>query len=167
MHPNYPYHHNHPSGLVVLNPSFFPRISSVFHRQLELVGLPHRGIGMSGPGILKNIPGFQLIRVRCTLSFYTQQTAFLWNWWNRLTFAWCLRACISVFHEALGPSPPEEILAHSLRGASLLAAFKGIVFLSEKCQVAPWSSLYTFVKHYKIDSKSAFGRKVLQKVVKV
>lgn len=61
MHPNYPYHHNHPSGLVVLNPSFFPRISSVFHRQLELVGLPHRGIGMSGPGILKNIPGFQLL----------------------------------------------------------------------------------------------------------
>lgn len=72
-------------------------------------------------------------------------------------------------YESAGRSLSGGILAHLVRSAATFAAFDRVASLSEISHAATWSSLHTFLKHYKVDVESLaealLGCRVLQKVV--
>lgn len=68
-----------------------------------------------------------------------------------------------------GKGPPQGITEHSIRGATMPAAFKEACSLGDICKAATLSFLNTFFRHYHIAvaalAKATFGRKDLQKLV--
>lgn len=80
-----------------------------------------------------------------------------------------IRSCIREAYAALGLTPPVGIVAHSTRSVATSAAFANHASAEEICRAAAWSSLSTFIRHYKINTRdsadAAFGRRVLQHVI--
>ena len=72
---------------------------------------------------------------------------------------------ISLAYNLSGKSPPEHLTAHSTRALSTSAAFQRGTEVPDICRATTWSTLSTFVKHYRLDVRArqdaAFGRAVL------
>jgi hypothetical protein len=70
---------------------------------------------------------------------------------SKATLARWVKEAIQKGYEALDETPPGGIKAHSTRHASASwADLKGVSVL-DICQQANWTTLHTFLKHYKLD----------------
>lgn len=73
-------------------------------------------------------------------------------------------------YRAVEEAVPEGITAHSVRGAATSAAFKGVGFIRGICRAATWASPHIYTRRYHIHTSAsaevAFGRRVLQSVVR-
>ncbi|XP_068108865.1 uncharacterized protein [Hyperolius riggenbachi] len=83
---------------------------------------------------------------------------------SRTIASWLIKA-IQGAYRAINVEPPDGIRAHSTRGmASSWAAYSN-VSASKICQAANWSSINTFISHYKVDVSAStlvqFGRAVI------
>lgn len=80
-----------------------------------------------------------------------------------------IRSCIREAYKAAGLEVPKGVTAHSTQSAATSAALSNRASVTEICKAATWTSLSTFVRHYKIDkldsADAAFGRRVLQQVI--
>lgn len=123
--------------------------------------------------------------VRRALKFYLKRTEYIRNTDSLLvnmdppprmgarishsSISRALRSCIKEAYLALGLIPPEGITVHSTRSAATSAAFFNRASTEEIWKAAAWSSISTFIRHYKINTKhledDAFGRRVLQQVI--
>lgn len=81
------------------------------------------------------------------------------------TISWWIKGCLIVAFQASGVEIPQDITAHSLRGAATSAVYRSFPSL-ETIKGSNWKSVHSFTKHYKIDKLAspevAFGRVVLQ-----
>lgn len=69
-------------------------------------------------------------------------------------------------YKASGLEVPKGITAHSTRSATTSEALSNRASVDEICRAATWTSLSTFVRHYKLDSaEAAFSRRVLRQVI--
>lgn len=79
-----------------------------------------------------------------------------------------IRTCICEAYKALNLVPPEGITAHSTCSTVASAALLNRALIEDICKAATWSSVSTFVHHYKLHTQdsadTAFGRRVLQQV---
>lgn len=161
------------------DPSFIPKVNSLFHRAQELV-LPSFCPRPEHP----REKAWHSLDVRRALRFYTERSrsfrkteALFVNFGGGRqgqkasagTLARWLRSCIEMAYQAKGEEPPEGITAHSLRSAATSAAFDGCSSMAEICRAATWSSVHTFARHYRVDvsasADASLGRRVLQQVV--
>lgn len=80
-----------------------------------------------------------------------------------------IRSCISEAYKATRRVPPEGITAHSTRSAATSTALVNRASIEDICKAALWSSVSTFIRHYRLNTYSsadaAFGRRVLQQVI--
>lgn len=65
------------------------------------------------------------------------------------------RTCIKEAYITLGLLPRPGITAHSTRSAATSAAFANWTSAEKICRAADWSSLSTFVWHYKINTRAS------------
>ena len=74
--------------------------------------------------------------------------------------------CIKICYALAKKQPPEVLRAHSTRAKAATTALAHGVPVLDICQAATWASLYTFTKHYCLDSQvrqdGHFARLVLQ-----
>lgn len=162
-----------------MDPTFRPKVVSPFHMGLD-IALPSFCPHPWHPQERK----WHTLDVRRALKFYLKRTEAIQNT-DRLLInispprlgdkmssspiSGALRSCIKEAYIVLYLSPPIGIMAHSTRSAATSAAFANRTSAEEICRVAAWSSLSTFIRHYRInvwDSEDAsFGRRVLQQVI--
>lgn len=161
-----------------LDPSFVPKVNSLFHRSQELV-LPifcprprHR---------LEKL--WHTLDVRRAIKIYINRTmvirhtdalfvsflpSSLGSKISSPTLGRWIRACISVACEAQSLPIPRGITAHSTRSAATSAAWSTRASVEEICRAATWASPTAFIRHYRLDvyasSDASFGRRVLQGV---
>ena len=76
-----------------------------------------------------------------------------------------LKSCVIEAYKMQKQPVPQGLTAHSIRGMATNAAFSHSASPLEVCRTATWSSLSTFIRHYRINTHSAqdaaFGRRVL------
>lgn len=161
-----------------LDPSFVPKVNSVFHRQQEII-LPDFCPQPRHPLETQ----WHTLDVRRALRRYIARTkacrkseallvsfhpATLGQKVSSQTVARWIKACISLAYGAQNRQIPGRIWAHSTRSAATSAAWSTQASILEICRAATWTSLSPFVRHYKIDSfasaDASFGRRVLQSV---
>lgn len=79
-----------------------------------------------------------------------------------------LRSCIQEAYKASKLVPPEGITSHSTRSVATSAAWANRALVEDVCKAATWSSISTFIRHYRLNAYSsadaAFGRRGLQQV---
>lgn len=162
-----------------MDPSFTPKIASKFHRAQEIC-LP----------LFCPFPKHPLERrwhtldVRRALKIFLvrtesfRKTDFLFinisppNRGKRMSMAAISSTiwnCMKEAYVAAKLEVPAGITAHSTRSAAANAAFNNRAFIEEICKAATWSSVSTFIHHYRINASdladAAFGRRVLQQVI--
>ncbi|XP_060537977.1 uncharacterized protein LOC132709142 [Pantherophis guttatus] len=161
-----------------LDPSFIPKVNSVFHRAQEVV-LPNFCPNPRHP-LEKR---WHTLDVRRALKVYVSRTATfrrsdalfvsflpasLGLKISSTTLGRWIRACISAAYEASDLPVPRRITAHSTRSAATSAAWSTRASIEEICRAAAWTSPSPFVRHYRLDTfasaDAAFGRRVLQGV---
>ncbi|XP_034272372.1 uncharacterized protein LOC117664972 [Pantherophis guttatus] len=162
-----------------LDTTFIPKINSYFHRAQEIV-LPN--FCPDPKHTLEKM--WHTLDVRRTLISYMKRTAtfrktealfvsFLPSSMGKKvssnTVGRWIKACISAAYASQGVKVPSRVLPHSTRSVATSAAWATQASIEEICKAATWSSISSFVKHYKIDSfasaDAAFGRRVLQSII--
>lgn len=161
------------------DPSFIPKINTVFHRAQDLV-IPsffprpvHRLEKQ-----WHNIDARRALRCYIDRTRPLRKTDYLFvHFRGRKTgqkasstvLSCWLKELISLAYQEAGKRPPEGVTAHSIRGAATSAAYVGHSSLEEICKAATWSNPNTFITHYRIDqaraAEAAMGRRVLQTVL--
>lgn len=142
-----------------LDPSFLPKVYSLFHRAQELI-LPT----LCPKPNPSNECAWHYLDIKRVLSFYTDGTRdfrrsealfLLFGCPSRSKKAsvsslscW-LRLAIVEAYKAVGN--PVGVMAYSTRGAATSAVFDGAASLESICRVATWVSLNTFICHYRIE----------------
>ncbi|XP_060546579.1 uncharacterized protein LOC132711485 [Pantherophis guttatus] len=161
-----------------LDPSFIPKVNSVFHRAQEVV-LPNFCPNPRHPLEQR----WHTLDVRRALKVYVSRTATfrrsdalfvsflpasLGSKISSTTLGRWIRACISAAYEASDLPVPRRITAHSTRSAATSAAWSTRASIEEICRAAAWTLPSPFVRHYRLDTfasaDAAFGRRVLQGV---
>lgn len=159
-----------------LDPSFVPKVNTVFHRSQELI-LPTL---CPNPRSSKERLWHSL-DVKRALSFYLdhskeyRKSEALFVLFGGLSkgkrasvssLSRWLKLAIIEAYRAVGKEPLGGITAHSTRGAATTAAFEGVHSMESVCRAVTWASADTFIRHYKIDqaasAEATFGRRVLQ-----
>ncbi|XP_060542104.1 endonuclease/exonuclease/phosphatase family domain-containing protein 1 isoform X6 [Pantherophis guttatus] len=162
-----------------LDPTFVPKINSVFHRAQELI-LPNFCPRPSHPRERR----WHALDVRRALRIYLKRTApfrrseslfvsFLptsqGGKVSSSTIGRWIRQTIAAAYDSRSLPRPSRLTAHSTRSASTTAAWATQAPLLEICRAATWSSPSPFIRHYKLDqfasAEASFGRRVLQRVV--
>ncbi|XP_034274849.1 uncharacterized protein LOC117666340 [Pantherophis guttatus] len=161
-----------------LDPSFIPKVNSIFHRSQEVV-LPD-----FCPAPRHHLEKrWHTLDVRRAVKIYIARTAAfrrsdalfmsflpssLGSKTSSSTLGRWIRACISTAYEASALPAPRNITAHSTRSAATSAAWSTRATIDEICRAATWASPSPFVRHYRLDkfasADAAFGRRVLQGV---
>ncbi|XP_041436134.1 uncharacterized protein LOC121399455 [Xenopus laevis] len=166
---------------VVLKPAFgfLPKVISKFHMDLEVI-LPSF---FPSPKSAQEKVWHTLDLVRA-IRIYLERTE-AWRKSERMfivpngyrkgqapskrTISSWIVAAIAKAYNVAGRRVPEGLKAHSTRALASSWAAQARESPENICKSARWSSLNTFVKHYKLDVLSSqeakFGRKVLQSVV--
>lgn len=159
-----------------LDPSFMPKVNSVFHRSQDLI-LPT----LCPNPKTDEEKAWHSLDVKRALSLYLSRSReyrksealfILYGGPSKGRKAsvpsisrW-LKVTIVEAYKAVGKDPPGGITAHSTRGAATSTVFEGFHSLEAICRAATWASADTFIRHYKIDqaasAEAAFGRRVLQ-----
>ncbi|XP_070582571.1 uncharacterized protein [Erythrolamprus reginae] len=169
----------YPDRLVLrLDPTFIPKINSLFHRKQEIV-LPdfcthgHHQLELRWHKL--DVRRAVKIYIRRTESFRRSERLFIsfsqtksgLGVSPRSISRW-IRECIA---EAYGTTPhilPQGITAHSTRSAATSAAWRTQASAEDICRAATWTAPSTFIRHYKLDiyasAEASFGRRVLQRV---
>ncbi|XP_044128693.1 uncharacterized protein LOC122922220 isoform X1 [Bufo gargarizans] len=87
---------------------------------------------------------------------------------SKSSIARWIKDTITLCYKNQNLDPPSNIRAHSTRAVSTTFAERAGASLDDICRAASWSSIHTFVKHYRLDlsgtSGLSFGQKVLQAV---
>lgn len=162
-----------------LDPTFLPKVNSVFHRSQELI-LPNFCPRPSHPRERR----WHTLDVRRALRIYLKRTAGVRRSESLFvsflpvslglrvtasTIGRWIRQTIASAYDFRSLPRPARVTAHSTRSASTSAAWSTQASLLEICRAATWSSPVPFIRHYKIDTfasaEAAFGRQVLQQVV--
>lgn len=162
-----------------LDPSFIPKASSHFHNDQEL----------SLPSFCPH-PRHRVERewhsldVRRALKFFLEHTGEfrrldhlfinisppnLGGWMSSQTIGTAISCCIKEAYRAARLVPPEGITAHSTRSAVTSAALANRASIENICKAVTWSTVSTFIRHYRLNiyssADAAFGRRVLQQVM--
>ena len=157
------------------DPTFRPKRDSIFHISQEIC-LPtffHRTSNEQEKIWHKlDVQRTLRIYIKRTASFRQSDTLFIYVQPPRLghrlpssAISKALKACITESYLAQRRPIPQGLTAHSVRSMATNAAFTHNASPLEVCRAATWSSLSTFVRHYKIKGGAAFGRSVLQHVM--
>lgn len=161
-----------------LDPTFLPKVNSLFHRSQELV-LPDFCPGprhaLEQSWHMLDVKRALRIYISRTSSFRKTESLFVSFRPSTLglkvsssTVGRWLRTCIACAYEHQDLPVPQGITAHSTRSAATSAAWATQASVEEICRAATWTSASPFIRHYKLDSfasaEAAFGRRVLQKV---
>lgn len=161
------------------DPAFVPKVASAFHRSQDLSlpsfcprpvhALEKKWHSLDVRRILK-IFLTRTASLRCTeMIFINISPPKLGQRMSKASIAATIRACIREAYLSSGLEVPSGISAHSTRSAATNAAYSNRASAEEICRAATWSSLSTFVKHYRLNvyasAEAAFGRRVLQHVM--
>lgn len=161
-----------------LDPTFVPKVSSIFHRAQELVlpnFCPSPAHCLERVWHTLDIRRALKIYISSTSSFHRTEALFLSfqpaSMGSKVkvpALGQWIMATISTAYESQSLPIPRYITAHSTRSAAMSAAWATQAPLEEVCRAATWSSLTPFIQHYRLDScasaDAAFGRQVLQGV---
>lgn len=161
------------------DPSFIPKINSKFHTSQEIY-LPSFCPKPTHPKERL----WHTLDVKHTLKIYIQRIVLLCKSkalfinislphmgkrMSNTAISKALRNCIKEAYTVQGLPVPGEITAHSTRSAATNAAFDRNVPVEAVCRVAIWSSLLTFIRHYKLNlfdsAHAAFGRWILMSIL--
>lgn len=166
------------SNRVVLrmDPSFLPKVNSLYHRSQELV-LPdfcpdprHRleaqwhtlDVQQALCRYIKQTAPFRRFK-----ALFVSLPASMGRKVSSSTISCWIKACIGKVYALKNKPLPGHIPPHS-RSASTMAAWATQASVIDICRVATWTSLTSFICHYKVDSFASadvsFGRRVLQTV---
>lgn len=162
-----------------LDPVFVPKINSIFHRTQEIV-LPNFCPNPRHPLDSR----WHTLDVRRALKCYIKRTApfrkteamlvsFLPSSKGKkvssATIGRWIKACISAAYTSQGIQVPGGIVPHSTRSAATSAAWTTQASIDEICRAASWSSISSFIRHYRLDTfasaDASFGRRILQAVM--
>ncbi|XP_041445392.1 uncharacterized protein LOC121402804 [Xenopus laevis] len=166
---------------VVLRPAFefLPKVVSQFHMNLEIT-LPSF---CPDPKTVREQQWHTLDLVRIISHYLTRTQA--WRKSERLfviprgprrgcapskaTISRWIVECIVFAYHKTGREVPRDLKAHSTRALAASWAAEARAPPDVICKAARWSSLHTFIKHYKLNvflsQEAKFGRKVLQAVL--
>lgn len=164
-----------------LDPTFLTKVNSRFHRAQELV-LPN----FCPDPRNQQESLWHTLDVRRALRRYLKRTESFRQTESLLvsftptsmgrkvssaTISRWIKACISTAYDYQKRPRPSKIYAHSTRSAAASAAWSTNASVIDICRAASWSSLTSFIRHYKIavyaSSDAAFGRRVLQQVATI
>lgn len=162
-----------------LDPAFIPKVNTRFHRAQEIV-LPN----FCPDPRHSSERRWHTLDVRRALKHYLRRTesirkteallvsflpSSLGQKVSSTTVGRWLKSCISEAYGLRGAPVPEGILPHSTRSAATSAAWATQASVDDICRAATWSSLSSFVRHYRLDlfasADASFGRRVLQSVI--
>ena len=159
--------------------SFVPKVASSFHKSQDII-LPSF---CNKPANSKEEQLHRLDVRRCLLAyldatkeFRTSEALFVLFSGNRKgkqaskgTISRWIKMAILEGYKTLHLDPPQGLKAHSTRALATSWAEKAGATPEQICKAATWSSMSTFIRHYRLDVLSnqdqAFGGKVLQAVV--
>ncbi|XP_077180347.1 uncharacterized protein LOC143831152 [Paroedura picta] len=142
------------------DPIFRPKVESRFHRLRE-INLPTFFPDPKHPkevlwhrlDVRRALKAFLI----CTEPFRRSESMFISisppNKGERMStvaIGTCLRDCIAETYSSLGRPVPSGITAHSVRGAATNAAMINSASVEQICKAATWSSISTFIRHYKL-----------------
>lgn len=167
------------SVVLRLDPSFITKVNSTFHRSQDIIlpsFCPHPKKALEKTWHTLDVRRALYTYIKRTQEFRLSDSLFIaFHTSSRgkkvsaSTLSRWIRSCILTCHSLAGASPTGPVYAHSTRSASTSAALSTNASLAEICKAATWSSVSTFVRHYRLDStqssEAAFGRRVLQAVV--
>ncbi|XP_034289059.2 uncharacterized protein LOC117674930 [Pantherophis guttatus] len=162
-----------------LDPTFIPKINSIFHRAQEII-LPNFCPDPKHPMEKR----WHTLDVRRALKYYLSRTAefrkseallvsFLPSTMGQkvssATIGRWIKLCISAAYKLKGSQVPGGIVPHSTRSAATSVAWAAQASIDEICRAATWSSISSFIRHYRLDTfasaDAAFGRRVLQAII--
>lgn len=162
------------------HPLFRPKVASQFHMHLEIV-LPsfcpqpqhlqeRKWHTLDVQQALKSyLHRIEAIRTTDSL-FINISPPRLGDKMSSAAISRALRSCIKEAYIALNLLLLQGITLHFIRSAATSATFTNQASAGEICRAAAWSSLSTFIRHYRINvrdsSDASFGRRVLQQVIK-
>lgn len=161
-----------------LDPAFIPKVSLHFHLSQELFlpsfcpnpthPLEQRWHTLDvGKALKAYLTRTEMIRKKDTLFINIAEPNKGKKTSSSVSFA--IHACIALAYKAVKILVSAGIMAHSTRCTATNAAFACQASVDEVYRAAKWTSISTFIRHYKLDkcnsADAAFGRRVLQHVL--